>query len=222
MADLYEYKIDDILIKRFDSQDREKGVPGYPVSTNGSFFYWDKNTGKSYSAGPVMLKGFSQTGVDRAYKRGAVAVFNGGVLVRRLIDYSKSPMAADIRWTFLGLMPSAFMGGGFMLIENSVPVSMKDLIGQQIYDPKDGKQLQENNHILIGNRGNDAYLVIALGLHYSKIVNRLQDYTQLCLFDGGQAFWARTPEVTRDGTNYGKPEQPYFALGVKGNLSRKS
>jgi len=36
--ELYQYEINQLIIRHFDSSYTTTGIPGYPISTNGSFF----------------------------------------------------------------------------------------------------------------------------------------------------------------------------------------
>lgn len=224
--ELYQYEINQLIIRHFDSSYTTTGIPGYPISTNGSFFSGGVPNGP-YQLGAVWGVGNSAI----AYCRGGVGVVSGHqILVRRLIISPghaaiKQDLEDNLRASFGGDLPQPFMGGGFMIIENGVAVSMMDLQSNQHYSTgNSGKQLETNNHILLGNTRSKVFLVIAIQMDYAKIQTRLlgDGYTHLCMFDGGKAFWVRTPELTLDGTTYGTPECPYFALGAQGTLFKRS
>lgn len=222
MSNLYEYQISNLVIRKYIAQYNSRGISGYPITTNGSFYFYDKKQQQIFPAGPTSAKDTGNfQGVPRGYVRGAVGLFGGQAKVRLLKNDLTKPLADDIKEAFGGIVPSEYMGGGLMLIDNGRIFTIDEIKKQQMYDALGGRQLEKNNHVLIGNKGNSTYLLIALQLSSDQIVKVVAGYTHLCMLDGGKAFWVRTPDVSATGTNYGSPEPPYFALGAAGTLVSK-
>jgi hypothetical protein len=194
-----------------------KGVDGF-LCVNGTYInsYSLKN-----AVGPTLIDNVWNTGADtqKGYSgnRGAVAVVNGSVKVRRFVNDSANDkvtptkatsssgvvktvqkydlgIPGDARKIFGGAV-SQLMGGGIMLISDGADV-MKLNTGDQ-----DDGTLRNAYRVCVGNNSKgDAFLVLCFGADLAMVVSLLvaRGYTHLCSFDGSQAFWVRKRDgVTR-------------------------
>jgi hypothetical protein len=225
----YEYQATSLNISKGAAGTEGSGSEG-SFFVNGAFVNSDGN-----AVGPSFVSGSWSNGTTpKAYEgnRGAVAVSNGAIMVRKFVNnpandkpkQSTAPtttgwnVVGDARDIF-GVGVSQLLGGGLMLINES-----RNVIAEN-RGTQDESTMRPSSRVCLGNRKNgDAFLVLCFGISVEALVSALilKGYEYLVMFDGSQAFWVRKREgPTRMVVDGAKPDarrglDPLYSLRITG------
>lgn len=217
MAKPYFYRIASFDIMKYNSGWNAKGVPGYQLSSNGSYF-------SDGPVGPYRLRDgkHGNGSVDDAFGRATLARLGGRMLVR-LMPATPHQATAAIQSAFGGA-PDQMMGGGFMLVTGGKPLTKHEIaMGQGARPHRNVYQVEASRgFIAFANDPGDALFLIVsppggpspleIGKQYHS------RYPNIGLFDGGGPFWFRDTEGHCPPQN-GRHEAPWFAIGMNGQFS---
>jgi hypothetical protein len=144
-----------------------------------------------YAAGPVVVDGtLVANGVDKSAHRGGVAILRDGSIV---VGRQDGNSLAEIERQFGPVQ--GFQGGAVLLVEDGQPVDFDDIQNVQRFDQcrdLQSGQLARSNHIILGIKDGQAWLVVATfktGADLQRDLCAAGFDTALKLDGGGPAFW---------------------------------
>jgi hypothetical protein len=191
----------DPQVKNHDASLRQQkiGHGGYDAVTSGTFY------SDGHPVGAVMRdKTMDTSGVEKAKNRGSMAVLEDGSVVVKRMDGNRKE---DIQKTF-GTQESKvkdFLGGGALLIEDGNKVASEDLAQKQRFDQGGqgirSAQMRDTDHILVGIRDGQCFVIIAKSKTGAQIQTDLlkSGFDSVIKYDGGSGGYAKDSHGVRTG-----------------------
>ncbi len=186
---------------------------GFDFVVNGTFFYYDR--GSEVPAGSVLRRHGFHEGLAKTDGRGGVAVLQDGSIVLGRAQ-GADLRAIEERFRSGSVFPTAFMGGGALVIENRDTVDSDDLQDDQDFDQiKDSAgsvviappgrgginalQFSDDHHLVIAMLSGQAYVLVnerpMTGVELQRALDDAGFETAI-MFDGGSKCYYNDGGVT--------------------------